>query len=74
VAAGASSSSVHASTLCVGRRLAVPAGRLDDFYDILAADVRTPTTGASLAAAGAGVFEPLAFIRRPGERLRFSVG
>jgi hypothetical protein len=54
---------------CVGRKLAVPDDRLDGFYDILAADVRNPYKAATLATNAAGVFDPLRFIRRPGEHL-----
>lgn len=69
-------SSVHESApaLCVGRRLAVPADRLDDFYDILAADIRNPSKTELLAAISAGVFDPLTFIRRPGENLAVELG
>ena len=70
----AEDSSVGASTLCVGRRLAVPADRLDDFYDILAADVRNAGKTELLAAISAGVFDPLTFIRRPGESLAVELG
>ena len=59
---------------CEGQRLAVPAGRLDDFYDILAADVRNPGKAGLLAAASAGVFDALEFLRRPGEHLSVSLG
>lgn len=58
---------------CEGRRLAVPADRLDDFYDILAADVRNPGKTGLLTAVSAGVFDPLDFIRRPGENLSIVV-
>jgi hypothetical protein len=69
-------SSVHdsAPAMCVGRRLAVPADRLDDFYDILAADIRNPGKTELLAAISAGVFDPLTFIRRPGENLAVELG
>jgi hypothetical protein len=58
-------SAVHADAPgpCVGRQLTVPAERLDDFYDILAADVRNPSKRGLLAAISAGVFDPLSFIR-----------
>jgi hypothetical protein len=59
---------------CSGRKLIVPAERIDDFYDILAADVQNPSKTALLAAISAGVFDPLDFISRPGERLTFRVG
>jgi hypothetical protein len=59
---------------CAGRRLAVPADRLDDFYDILAADVQNPGKTALLAAVSAGVSDPLAFQRRPGEHLTVTFG
>jgi hypothetical protein len=59
---------------CVGRALAVPADRLDDFYDILAADVRNAGKAGLLAAVSAGVFEPLDFTRRAGEHLAVRVG
>jgi hypothetical protein len=59
---------------CVGGKLAVPARRLADFYDLLAADVRNPGKVGLLAAASAGVFEPLEFIRRPGEHLQVVLG
>ena len=57
-----------------GSRLVVPADRLADFYDILAADVRDPGKAGLLSAVAAGVFEPLDFIRRPGEHLSVRVG
>lgn len=59
---------------CLGARLAVEASRLDDFYDILAADVRNAGKGPLLTAVSAGVFAPLDFIRRPGEHLSVTVG
>jgi hypothetical protein len=59
---------------CSGRRLNVPAEKLDDFYDCLAADIRNPGKVGLLAAASAGVFEPLSFIRRPGEHLTIGPG
>ena len=59
--------------LCVGPRLAVPAERLDDFYDILAADVRNPGKEGLLAAISAGVLDPLDFIRRSGEHLEIKL-
>jgi len=67
----AEKSAVHgtASGLCSGHRLAVPADRIDDFYDILAADVRNPGKTGLLAAISAGVLNSLDFIRRPGEHL-----
>ncbi|NBP52265.1 MAG: hypothetical protein EBU70_14005 [Actinobacteria bacterium] len=67
----AEESAVHdaAPGLCHGRRLVVPAERLGDFYDILAADVRNPGKTGLLAAVSAGVLDALDFIRRPGEHL-----
>ena len=68
----AEKSAVHGTTragLCAGHRLAVPADRIDDFYDILAADVRNPGKTGLLAAISAGVLNSLDFIRRPGEHL-----
>lgn len=59
---------------CVDRKLAVPEDRLADFYDILAADVRNPSKTGLLTAVSAGVFDPLDFIRRPGEHLSIAVG
>ena len=47
---------------CVNRQLAVPSDRLDDFYDILAADVQNPGKTGLLSAISAGVFDPLKFI------------
>ena len=72
----AEESAVHgvASGMCAGRHLVVPAERLDDFYDILAADVRNPGKTGLLAAISAGVLDPLDFIRRPGERLDIALG
>ena len=70
----AEASALHSGPgLCVGRRLAVPAERLDDFYDILAADARNPSKAGLLAAISAGVLDPLDFIRRPGERLEITL-
>jgi len=52
---------------CVDRRLAVPADRLEGFYEILASDLRRKG-GLNLIMAGAsGVFDPYEFIVRPGE-------
>jgi hypothetical protein len=56
------------------RRLVVPADRLGDFYDCLAADIHNPGKSGLLAAVSAGVFEPLSFIRRPGEHLSLGLG
>jgi hypothetical protein len=64
----------HAGAQCRGGKLAVPADRLDDLFDILAADVRNPGKAGLLTAVSAGAFEPLSFIRRPGEHLSVSVG
>ena len=63
-----------ADSACAGGRLAVPAARLDAFYDILAADVRNPSKTGLLSALAAGVFDPLDFIRRPGEHLSLAFG
>ena len=72
----AEESAVHEAGpgLCSGRRLVVPAERLGDFYDILAADVRNPGKTGLLAAVSAGVLDALDFIRRPGERLDIALG
>jgi len=59
---------------CKGQRLMVPEARLNDFYDILAADVLNPGKTNLLAAVSAGVFDPLDFIRRPGENLGITLG
>jgi hypothetical protein len=59
---------------CAGRRLLVPAEKLEDFYDILAADVGNRWKESLLAAVSAGVFDPLEFRRRPGEQLHVTVG
>lgn len=59
---------------CVGRRLYVPAERLDDMYDILAADARNPGKVGLLASVSAGVFDATSFIRRPGEHLTVTIG
>lgn len=71
----AEESTVHdaAPGLCHGRRLVVPAERLGDFYDILAADVRNPGKTGLLAAVSAGVLDALDFIRRPGEHLNIAL-
>ena len=54
---------------CVDRRLAVPADRLEGFYEILASDLRRKG-GLNLIMAGAsGVFDPYEFIVRPGESI-----
>jgi hypothetical protein len=52
---------------CRRGKLLVPADRIDDFYDILAADVRNPYRETALVAAGS--FDPLNFVRRVGETL-----
>lgn len=62
------------SEQCSGRRLVVPAERIDDFYDILAADVRNPGKEGLLSALSAGVFDPLDFQRRPDEHLTVVLG
>jgi len=59
---------------CSGKRLVIPPERIDDFYDILAADVRNPGKTGLLSALSAGVFDPLDFQRRPGERLTVTLG
>jgi hypothetical protein len=59
---------------CSGRRLVVPADRIDDFFDILAADVRNPGKSGLLSALSAGVFDPLDFQRHPGEHLVVTLG
>jgi hypothetical protein len=69
-AEGAGLSAPH----CAGPRLLIRADRLDDFYDILAADVQNPGKAGLLAAVSAGVFDPLDFIRRPAEHLAISLG
>ncbi len=61
-------------THCVARKLAVPRRRIGDFYEILARDVLNPGKAGLLSAMSAGVFDPLDFIRRPGEHLSFSPG
>lgn len=54
---------------CVDRRLAVPADRLESFYEILASDL-CRKGGLNLILAGAsGVFDPYEFIIRPGENI-----
>jgi hypothetical protein len=58
----------------VGGKLAVPQDQLGDFFDILASDVRNPSKTGLLSAVSAGVFDPLEFIRRPGEHLIVTVG
>jgi hypothetical protein len=52
----------------------VPEDRLDAFYDILAADVQNPSKAGLLSAVSAGVFDPLDFVRRPGEHLSVALG
>jgi hypothetical protein len=59
---------------CAGGRLRVPEDRLDAFYDILAADVQNPSKAGLLSAVSAGVFDPLDFVRRPGEHLSVALG
>jgi hypothetical protein len=59
---------------CAGGRLQVPEDRIDAYYDIAAADVLNPGKTALLAAASAGAFDLLMFIRRPGEHLSVTLG
>jgi hypothetical protein len=59
---------------CDGRRLIVAPAKLEEFYDILAADVCNSWKESQLAAVAAGVFDPLEFRRRPDEWLRITVG
>jgi hypothetical protein len=62
------------TTQCINKQLILPADRVDDLYDILAADVRNPSKTAQLSAVSAGVFDSLKFIRRPGEHLTITLG
>jgi hypothetical protein len=62
------------TTQCENNLLVVPDDRIEEFYDILAADVRNPSKTAQLTAVSAGVFDPLDFIRRLGEHLTVALG
>lgn len=61
------------SPQCGRGKLLVPADRIDDFYDLLAADVCNPYRETALLNSG-GVLDPLEFISRPGETLTVRVG
>ena len=66
----AETTSVHpASPQCVNNKLAVPTSDIDNFYELLAADVHNLSKSSLLAAISTGVFNTLSFIRRPGEHL-----
>ena len=58
---------------CAAGRLKVPADRIDEFYDLLAADVRAPGSDATILSAG-GVADTLEFVRYPGEMISVVVG
>lgn len=51
-----------------GPALAIPSELLDVYCDILASDITNPWKDNAFTTA-AGVFDPMVFIRRPGERL-----
>lgn len=61
--------SVLMDSVCVNHKLAVPADRLNDFYQILAADVRNPGKTDIITAISSGVFNYLDFIYRVGEHI-----
>ena len=73
VACGDARGHAAAAAHCARQKLVVPADRIDDFYDILAADILNPGKTGLLSAVSAGVFDPLDFIRRPGEHLALAV-
>lgn len=59
--------------LCLDNRLLIPKNRINDFYDILAADIRNPSKTNILAAIAAGVLDPLTFIKKTGEHLSIKI-
>jgi hypothetical protein len=62
------------STNCSGGKLIVPESRINDLYDILASDIRNKSKTNVISAISSGVFDPLNFIRRPGEHLVINLG
>lgn len=61
------------SVACRGGKLMVPKERIDEMYDILAYDVHNKGKSSILSAISSGVFDPLDFIRRPGEHLTITM-
>lgn len=54
---------------CHNGKLVVPPDRIDELYDILAYDIHNTGKSSILSTISSGVFDPLNFIRRPGEHL-----
>jgi hypothetical protein len=67
-------SSDRKSAVCSGRRLAVPSNLVEDFFNLLAADVVNPIKIDLLTASASGVIAPLSFARYPGEVFNATFG
>ena len=54
---------------CLNNKLLVPESVADEFYDILAMDIKNPTKFNLLSSISAGIFDSMDFIRRENEIL-----
>ena len=59
--------------MCQDDKLIVPAEREDEMYDILASDIRNAHNTDMVSMVSSGVFNPVEFIRRPGEQLKIAI-
>jgi hypothetical protein len=56
-------------TQCKNNKLIVPPDAIEDFYSILAMDIKNPTKTKMLTSLSAGIFDSMEFIRRENEIL-----
>lgn len=54
---------------CKNNKLMVPSNTIEDFYSILAMDIKNPTKTKLLTSLSAGIFDSMDFIRRENETL-----
>jgi hypothetical protein len=54
---------------CRDNKLMIPSDTIDDFYSILAMDIKNPTKTKLLTSLSAGIFDSMEFIRRENETL-----
>jgi hypothetical protein len=67
-----SSGTLPKSHCSKGGKLILPPGKIDDFSDILAADLKNPYVDITLAASG--TLDYFQFIERPGENIELRIG
>jgi hypothetical protein len=59
--------------MCQDDKLIIPIEREDELYDILASDIRNVHNIDMISMISSGIFNPVEFIRRPGEQLKIII-